>query len=112
MNKIILIIILAVFNYNGFCQKAINEKISVGIAKKLQDTLGLSAAEKNQIEKINKFLASRKQLAFKEFNNRDSLQQSLQRIENMRDSLYKEVLLTEKYLLYKEKKRNLINNRK
>lgn len=111
MNKIIFLILLVGFSNTGISQATIAENISAGIAKKMKDSLGLTATEMSQVKEVNLFLASRKQSAFKEFTKRDSLQMNLQRVENMRDSLYKGVLPVEKYKLYKEKKRNLINTR-
>lgn len=111
MNKMIFILLFLGLSSRGICQEATGEKISAGIAKRLQDSLSLTNAEKVGVEEVNRLLAARKQVVFNEFTNPDSLRVNLQRVENMRDSLYKGVLPIEKYQMYKEKKRNLINNR-
>lgn len=79
------------------------------IANKLKDSLNLSASQRDSLFVINNYLQNQKQQARLQHPSADSVQYYLQRIENTRDSLYRPVLGSEKYLLYKQKKRYLIS---
>jgi len=80
------------------------------IAKKIKDTLGLTPQQRNQVFQINMDLNNQKQQVRQETTIQDSLIIRIQRIENKRDTLYFPILGTEKYQLYLQKKRNLVNN--
>ncbi len=110
MYKSVFFVFLTCFGYvKGSAQSVHGPTVHLRIAQKLQDTLGLSAAQKDSIYSINHQLQNKKMLARQQYTGTDSLGYHLQRIENTRDSLYKPVLGAEKYLLYKQKKRNLIS---
>ena len=79
------------------------------IAKKMKDTLDLSAQQRQQIYQANMNLHDQKQAA-RQNSPQDSLQVRIQRIEKTRDMLYMPILGNEKYQLYLLKKRNLISN--
>jgi hypothetical protein len=85
-------------------------QIAQKIAQKMQDTLSISPQQRQQIFQINIQLNDLKQAVRQQTSNRDSLQRGFQRIERGRDSLYHTVLSDEKYQLYIQKKRNLVNN--
>jgi hypothetical protein len=80
------------------------------IAQKMKDTLDLSAQQKTQIYTINMQLHYKKMSARQQYFGTDSVRFYLQRIENTRDSLYHGVLSEEKYLLYQDKKTNLVTS--
>lgn len=84
--------------------------VSGRIAQKMKDTLSLSAQQKDSIYAVNMHLAGQKGIVRQQYSNSDSLQYYIQRVERSRDSLYRGVIGEEKYLLYKSKKRNLVNN--
>jgi len=86
------------------------EILAEKIAKKMKDTLSLNDTQKNHVYDINIQLSNEKMSVRQQFTNRDSVIINLQRIENKRDSLYRNVLPGEKYALYLQKKRNLVNN--
>ena len=80
------------------------------IAQKMSDSLSLSSAQKSQLFQINLDLQSRKHLVWQQNSNIDSIQVHLQKIENTRDSLYRPVLTDDQFLIYSQKKKNLVNN--
>ncbi|HYD20791.1 MAG TPA: hypothetical protein VEB40_04890 [Flavipsychrobacter sp.] len=80
------------------------------IAVKMKDTLGLTNVQKGQVYDVNLQLHEAKMAKRQQYTGTDSLQIHIQRVENMRDSLYRTVLGEEKYQLYLEKKKNLVNN--
>jgi len=80
------------------------------IAKKMKDTLGLSAQQRQQVYQVNKNLSDQKQALRQQNLPADSLRVEIQRVEKTRDSLYLPILGNEKYQSYLERKRNLINN--
>lgn len=86
------------------------EQLATRIAKKMKDSLSLTASQQTQIYTINMQLHQQKQQVFTRYQASDSLRIHLQRIENSRDTLYSSVLSPDKYLLYRQKKRNLISN--
>ena len=106
MNKYLYFIFLLLLNNKIFSQRI---ELSTQIAQKMQDSLYLSSEQRDSIYAINNRLQSQKMQARMQYAGADSIQYHLQRIENTRDSLYKPVLGAEKYLLYKQKKRNLIS---
>ena len=80
------------------------------IAQKMSDSLSLSSAQKSQLFQINLDLQSRKRLVWQQYPDIDSIQVHLQKIENARDSLYRSVLTDDQFLIYSQKKKNLVNN--
>ena len=109
--KIIIILIVFGFFYSPvFAQTDPAKHLAQKSAQKMKDTLGLTAQDKNLIKNINISLAEQKRVVWERYLASDSLTFFLQRIENKRDTLYSAVLPANKYLLYKQKKRNLINN--
>ena len=87
------------------------ETLSLKIAQKMKDSLSLSPVQKDQVYTINLDLHTRKSGVWQQFAGSDSLiRVHVQRIENTRDSLYRTVLTEPQFILYKEKKRRLVNN--
>ncbi len=85
-----------------------SEIVSGIIAKKLQDSLGLTQNQKNQVYTINMLLHQQKIDIRQQHPQSYSLDRLFQKVENTRDSLYRTVLQEEKYLLYLQKKAWLI----
>lgn len=79
------------------------------IAKKMQDTLGLNASQRNQIKDVNLQLHNEKMAARAQYINRDSVAIRLQQIENKRDALYRPILTEQQFGMYRQKKRNLVS---
>ena len=79
------------------------------IAKKIKDSLDLSAQQRQQIYQVNMNLHDQKQTVWQN-SPQDSLQVRVQRIEKTRDMLYMPILGTEKYQLYLQKKKTLVGN--
>lgn len=88
------------------------ERLARKIAKQIKDSLDLTGAQLNQLVTINLSLHQQKQQLMRSGQSRDSIGKGLQRIENTRDSLYRQVIPVEKFELYRNKKRKLINNNK
>jgi hypothetical protein len=86
------------------------EQIANRIANKMKDTLQLSDSQRVQIYQINLQLNQQKANLRTQYTNIDSLRIKIQLVENNRDALYHDILSEEKYYLYLQKKRNLVNN--
>ena len=107
MKYIILIVLLLSLDV-GYSQQT--NAVSTKIADKMKDSLMLTASQRQQIYSVNVQLHEQKMVIRSQYIGVDSLRIMIQRVENQRDSLYQQILPTEKYLLYKEKKKNLVNN--
>lgn len=86
------------------------EQIAEKIARKMKDSLQLTDVQKTQIYQLNIQISDQKTLMRNQYTGSDSLRVKTQMVENTRDSLYHTVLSDEKYWLYIQKKRNLVNN--
>ncbi|MBC7949000.1 MAG: hypothetical protein H7Y42_14035 [Chitinophagaceae bacterium] len=87
------------------------EAIAIKVSNKMKDTLSLSESTHGQIYFINWQLGRDKSMIWQEYSGSDSLiRYHLQRLENMRDSLYLPILGEEKFSIYRQKKTNLISN--
>ncbi len=84
------------------------EKLAEKMADAMKDSLNLNKKQRDDIYAINMQLHDEKVKARKQSTNRAVVGKELQRIENTRDHLYKQVLKENEYALYKQKKRNLI----
>ena len=104
----ILIILTSVLKAQSGNDQA--AQLSHKIAKKMRDSLDLSAQQRQQIYEVNMSLHEQKQLVRQQNPPADSLQPRIQRIEKSRDVRYRPILGEEKYQLYLQKKRNLVNN--
>ena len=82
--------------------------LSNRIAQRMKDTLQLSDSQKNVVYAINMQLHTQKMSVRQQYTG-DSVRYHIQRIENTRDSLYGAALPPDRYLLYLEKKKNLVS---
>lgn len=80
------------------------------IAKKMKDTLNLAAQQRQQVYQVNMNIHNQKMAIRQQNPPADSLTVWIQREERKRDSLYLPILGQEKYQLYLQKKKNLVNN--
>lgn len=112
MKKICLLLLLSSLlgAGNASAQSSVQTALAERIAGKLKDSLSLSGAQKDSIYAINMLLSNQKNNLRSIYQNFDSLQFYTQQVEHTRDSLYRPVLGEEKYLLYRQKKNNLVNN--
>lgn len=107
---LLLLIIFLGLGSRSYGQSTIAETIATKIADKMKDSLGLNAAQRDQLLQLNLQIASRKQEARVRYNYSDSLAFMVQQIEFSRDSLYRAVLTPAQMSSYKLKKRYLIAN--
>lgn len=107
-NNFLVIVILFV----SFSVKAQNNaQVFAGkVADRMKDSLHLSTQQRNTIYSVSIQLADRKLAVRQQFQQVDSIRYHMQRVENTRDSLYRNVLDEQQYLLYKSKKMILLNN--
>src|SRR5215212_6707309 len=100
--KVFFLLAIALWSLSGFAQtNAQAEELSRKIAKKMKDSLDLTADQQQAIFQVNMQLFNQKQAARQQYTNADSLRNALQRIENSRDSLYSTLMPIEKYLIYR-----------
>ncbi len=107
------IIILSAFSFLSALAIAQNDpanQLASKIAQKMKDSLNLTALQKIAIQNTNMDLYLLKKTVRLQHPGSDSLRIFLQRIENKRDTLYSAILSQQEYLLFKQKKRNLVNN--
>lgn len=110
MRPIYLLSIMILCARSAQAQDQGAEAISLKIAQKMKDSLSLTATQKDSLYNINLLLHSRKAAAWQQYADSDSLQIVIQRIENTRDSLYRPILTSSQFDVYRVKKRNLVNN--
>lgn len=87
-----------------------SERLADKMSARMNDSLSLSAAQKRQLYNINMQISNDKLALRQRYSLADSLQIKTQQVENMRDSLYRQVLTEQQFLLYKQKKKHLLNN--
>jgi outer membrane lipoprotein-sorting protein len=113
-SKKFLVLLLVFINYCvslGAQGNANGVQVAQKIAKKMKDTLNLSGNQKSKIYDANMQIHNQKQAARNETpNNPTLLRTKIQAIEKTRDSLYIPILKPEEFILYKQKKRNLVSN--
>lgn len=105
---LIVLVLLEIQAQSNDNAEALN--LSHRIAKKIKDSLDLSALQRQEIYQVNMDLYNQKQAIRLQNPPVDSLQPRIQRIENKRDALYLPIIGNEKYQLYLQKKGNLVNN--
>lgn len=106
-NLLIATIILSVSICKG---QSPAETLSNKIANKMRDTLSLADSQRIQIYNINMQLHNQKMDIRQQYFGSDSLSSKIQSVENTRDSLYHMILADDKFILYRQKKVNLVNN--
>ncbi len=109
MKKNIIAALLFFCTIACFGQTSIREDHANSVSFKMRDSLQLTDSQRVVLYQVNMHLANQKAAVFQTTTDNDSIRVRLQRIENTRDSLYHPVLGSEKYLLYKQKKRYLIS---
>lgn len=112
MKKIcLLLLVLSVCGIEKTsAQSSIQTALAERIAVRLRDSLSLSSAQKDSIYTINMLISNQKNALRSTYQDAETLQFHTQRVEHTRDSLYRPILGEEKYLLYRQKKNNLVNN--
>lgn len=111
MKRTIYVVIFFLSAIEGFSQANKSEILANQFAETMMDSIRLTKQQTHQILKINIHLSDQKELIRFQTQNVDSLQVRIQKVESMRDSLYKKILDSNQYLIYKEKKRFLIGAR-
>ena len=107
---VILILISTAFSIEARSQDYA-DAYATKIANRMKDSLILTEGQKGQIYTISKNLGDQKKAVWIQYAGVDSLiHQNLQQIENTRDELYRPVLGGEKFILYRQKKKYLLNN--
>lgn len=84
--------------------------IALRIAERLKDSVGLTDGEKIAVYEANLWLHNQKIIAWSQFNSTSNLTTEIQRIENKRDSLYRNIIAESRFQLYFSRKKNLIHN--
>lgn len=112
MIKIVISILFSIIALGLYAQIGTPaEQVANKIAVKMKDTLSLSATQQQQVFAINMQLHNQKNAIRNQYPGNDSLiKVSVQRIENKRDSLYRSIIGETNYIIYRQKKRNLVNN--
>jgi hypothetical protein len=113
MKKLIVLFGIILVAENGLFSQtnsAAATQLSHRIAKKMKDTLDLTAQQRQQVFQVNMQLHNQKQAVRQQNPPPDSLTVRIQRVERRRDSLYLPILGNQKYQLYLQKKRNLVSN--
>jgi len=114
MKLFLSVLLLLAFESSNAQQSNSNNNQAVVLAqkmaKKMKDSLELSAQQRQQLYQVNMNLNDQKQAIRQQNPSPDSLQVKIQKVERTRDSLYLPILGTEKYQLYLQKKKNLISN--
>lgn len=106
----ILMLISCIMVSNMLIAQTPGSQLSNKISQKMKDTLSLTEQQRLTIYNLNMQIFNAKQTVRQAHAGSDSIGYFIQRIENKRDSLYKTVLTEDKFLLYRQKKRNLLNN--
>lgn len=111
--KYILIALVCIMSaMNAFSQSNVGEQQSQKIARRMMDTLNLSAQQRDSIYAISLRIHQRKMQYWKQYANSegDPMTYFLQITENTRDSLYRAVLTPDQMVIYRRKKINLLFN--
>lgn len=86
------------------------QQLANKIANKMKDTLGLSEPQRNHIYTINMQLHVKKKNSPGHFYHQDTTSVHSIKLEKLRDDLYKGVLTPSQYILYRQKKQQLVFN--
>lgn len=81
------------------------------ITFRMKDSLELSKNQMKELLRINQKLEDKKSAVWKKYTDDNEIRQGLQVIENRRDSLYQAIFTKQQFILYKEKKIHLLNNK-
>ncbi|MBV7532830.1 hypothetical protein [Chitinophaga sp. sic0106] len=80
-----------------------------GICKRMKDSLFVSSTQLDSLQIITIGLSQQKQAARLSTTDQELLRSKMQAIENSRDSLFRNVLTSEQFRLYKAKKGYFLN---
>ena len=110
MKKLIGIVFLfVVMLSNAKAQATTPASEASQVAQKMMDSLLLSDPQRSQIEAATLDIQTMKARLRQLYTSR-ALDYYLFMAEESRDSVYKNILPADKYLLFKQKKNNLLNN--
>ena len=114
MRLFILFALIVITAYSAVGQVNSGNQVAENLAKKIadrmKDSLGLSEQQRNSIFDVNMQIHNQKMEKRKQYVNDPLLGNKLQKVENTRDSLYRAVLPEDKFILYKKKRTNIVNN--
>jgi len=102
-------LIFLVLTFTAASQQSPAQQISSRIAQKMTDTLSLTSVQTDQIYNVNISISDNKEAIWNQYSNPDSIRARIQIIEATRDSLYRPILSDEKFQIYLQKKRQIIN---
>lgn len=110
MKKIKTFIVLSFLLYAAktYAQPPMAIQLAQHIAQKMKDTLNLTVPQRTQIYTVNIGLHNLKMFVRQHNTNPDSIRIKIQKIEGKRDSLYHLILPQPKYVVYLQKKKNLV----
>jgi hypothetical protein len=108
--KMILCFICLLTGLSAVKSQTPGEEIANKIAWKMKDSLQLTDSQRIEIFQINMQITQQKANVRSQYTGSDSLRIKIQQVENTRDDLYQAILSYEKYVLYLQKKRKLVNN--
>ena len=110
MKRIVFLLIVMIVAGQNLTAQSPAKQLAGRIAQKMKDTLGLTEIQKDSLYVINMQIGDHKADARRQYTAPDLLRTTIQQVENTRDSLYRRVLTEQQYALYRQKKRNLVNN--
>ncbi len=110
MKKLIgtVVVLIALMN-NVNAQSSTPETQASQIAQKMKDSLSLSNLQKSQVEAATVIVQNIK-VNLRQLYNGRALDNYLFMAEDHRDSVYRNLLPADKYLLFKQKKATLLGN--
>lgn len=110
---LVFLVSLSVYTYGQTSNSSadqVGERLAERIAGRIADSLKLPQTIKERLYSVNLLLHREKMVEMRSGGNRATVAAALQRIENRRDSLYKQILPAEQFAWYKERKGLLISN--
>jgi len=111
MRTFIVMLCAFVIPFVACSQEDQAETLAKKIAQRLGDTLALSIQERADVLSANLSIVAQKKTVFLNEAMPDSVKAvKLQAIENTRDSLYRRIIGLERFEVYKNKKKSIVNN--
>ena len=110
--KYFFLVLFLVFQFDPIFGQTVSDtliqKLSLQIAVKMRDSLNLSSGQSDALLHANRFIYQKKVEARQLYGtDRQVIGRKLQEAENMRDSLYAQILMPEQFTRYKLKKGEL-----
>lgn len=103
-------LLLSCFSFCYSQSTTLSEAVANKFSNRMTDSLKLTSQERQGILEANRMIARLKFQARNNYKQVDSLTGYTQKIEDMRDSLYRRVLTEDKFKQYAAKKDKIINN--